>query len=138
MIAVRVRCAKLKPKTGGEYRGIYQKLMGWEPRIGFHLLGNLFYRQPYFRRVSEGRERLFDELGRSRIFSCDFAFHRFYVHLFFYSATCVWSSASNYEGKRIWAILAKASVVLGTLKVGLEIIQMLQEIPGLSPIGLFG
>ena len=53
---------------------------------------------------------------------------------FFYSAVCVWSSASNYEGKKIWAILAKVSVGLGVLFRGSEILQALDEIPILSLI----
>ena len=132
MTAVRVRCVKLKPKTGGEYREFYQKFMGWEPRISFHLLGNLFYRQPYFQHIDGVRGR--HELGRRRNFTSASSFNGSCVHLFFYTAVCVWGSASNYEGEKLWAILAKVSVGLGVLFRGLEILQTLDEIPVLSLI----
>jgi len=35
---------------------------------------------------------------------------------FLFSAVCVWRSATNYDGKPVWAILAKVVIVLGTIK----------------------
>jgi hypothetical protein len=35
---------------------------------------------------------------------------------FLFTVVCVWRSATKYEGKTVWAILAKIAMVLGTLK----------------------
>ena len=45
---------------------------------------------------------------------------------FFYSVFCVWASANKYEGRKLWAILAKVTVGIGTLQTILGITQLLQ------------
>ena len=45
---------------------------------------------------------------------------------FFYSVFCVWASANKYEGRKLWAILAKVAIVIGTLQTILGITQLLQ------------
>jgi hypothetical protein len=39
----------------------------------------------------------------------------------FFTIVCIWRSASKYKGRSVWAILAKAAVVFGTLRVMAEL-----------------
>ena len=43
------------------------------------------------------------------------------VLYFFFTVVCVWRSASKYKGRAVWAILAKAVVVIGTLRTIAEL-----------------
>jgi hypothetical protein len=40
-----------------------------------------------------------------------------------FSTVCVWRSATKYEGRQVWAILAKMYVVLGVLGAIVEIVK---------------
>jgi hypothetical protein len=45
---------------------------------------------------------------------------------FLFTVVCVWRSATKYEGKPVWAILAKIAMVLGTLKTLGVLVQSFQ------------
>ena len=40
-----------------------------------------------------------------------------------FTVVCVWRSATNYEGKPVWAILAKVAVVLGMIRTLEQLMQ---------------
>ena len=45
---------------------------------------------------------------------------------FFYSVFCVWASANKYEGRKLWAILSKVAIGIGTIQTILGITNLLQ------------
>ena len=48
------------------------------------------------------------------------------IGYFLFTVVCVWRSATNYEGKPVWAILAKIAMVLGALRMLGQLVQSFQ------------